>query len=39
MNDHFKRLWQMIGSVTAYSLGCFFLIGAAGTVYYIGVAY
>jgi hypothetical protein len=39
MNSDFKRLWRMIGGVVAYSLGYLFLIGAAGAMYYIGVAY
>jgi Na+/proline symporter len=39
MNSDFKRLWRVSGTVVAYSLGCIFLIGAAGAVYYIGVAY
>jgi multidrug transporter EmrE-like cation transporter len=39
VNDDFKRLWWVIGTVVAYSLGSFFLIGSVGAMYYIGVAY
>jgi hypothetical protein len=39
MNSDFKRLWRTIGGVVANSLGCVFLIGAAGAAYYIGAAY
>jgi hypothetical protein len=39
MHSDFKRLWRVIGTVVAYSLGCIFLIGAIGAMYYIGVAY
>jgi Na+/proline symporter len=39
MNNDFKRLWKTSGAVAAYVLGTVGLLGAAGAMYYIGVAY
>lgn len=39
MNNDFKRLWKTSGAVAAYTLGSVFLLGAAGAMYYIGIAY
>lgn len=39
MNQDFKRLWKTSGAFAAYILGTMFLLGAAGAMYYIGIAY
>jgi membrane protein YdbS with pleckstrin-like domain len=39
MNNDFKRLWKLLGTIGAYVFFCVGLIAAAGAMYYIGVAY
>jgi hypothetical protein len=39
MNNDFKRLWKILGTIAVYVLAPAGLLGAAGAMYYIGVAY